>query len=428
MPTRATGQSVLHSMKLLLKIIVCNQLFIKTLRPILTYLLFLLILLPPIVHSIETSITEQSITAQPTSEQSITAQVTEQNITTETQIILEVFVRDGCPHCAAAKRFLPDFARQRPNLKIILRPVDKETNARDALIQHSRNADIWPPGVPTFVIQNKVLAGFDTAETSGPKLAKLVDGISINSETIESSLLGTLSVDHLGLPAFTLALGLLDGFNPCAMWVLLFLLSLLVHLNNRKRMALIAGTFVLVSGAVYYAFMAAWLNLFLLVGLSTFLRLTLACLALTIGAINVKDFFSKNHDFSLSIPDSAKPGLYARMRTIMNAKSLLPALIGVAALAVAVNFIELLCTAGLPAIYTAVLTQQQLSPSAHYAYLGLYILGYMADDAMMVSIAVFALSSRKLSIESGRWLKLLSGTVMIAIGIIMMLHPEWLMG
>ena len=119
------------------------------------------------------------------------------------------------------------------------------------------------------------------------------------------------------LPLFTLALGLLDGFNPCAMWVLLFLLSLLVRLQDRRRMAMVAGTFVLASGAVYYAFMAAWLNVFLLVGMTAALRVGLAVLAMLIGLINVKDFFAFRRGVSLSIPASAKPGIYARARAIL---------------------------------------------------------------------------------------------------------------
>lgn len=185
------------------------------------------------------------------------------------------------------------------------------------------------------------------------------------------------------------------------MWVLLLLLSLLVRLHDRKRMALVAGTFVLVSGAVYYAFMAAWLNVFLVVGMSKPLRWTLAVMALAIGIINVKDFFVRERRFSLSIPDSAKPGLYTRVRRVLGAETLPTSLIAVAVLATVVNFVELLCTAGFPAIYTAVLAQQNLSPSAHYAYLGLYILGYMADDTLMVTAAVIALGSRKLAPAAG---------------------------
>ena len=343
------------------------------------------------------------------------------------QNVLEVFVRDGCPHCAEAKEFLTTLASERPELRIVLRAVDHDAIARNDLMRYSQSAGIWPPGVPTFVFNDQVLVGFESAERTGPELAALIDRRSAPSGNVETGLFGTLSVSRLGLPLFTLALGLLDGFNPCAMWVLLFLLSLLVHLHDRKRMALVAGTFVLVSGVVYYAFMAAWLNVFLLVGISTFLRWALGGVALAIGAVNIKDSLSPERGFSLSIPASAKPGLHARMRAVLGANTLLPSLTGVAALAVVVNFVELLCTAGLPAIYTAVLTQQGLSPLAHYAYLALYTLGYIADDTVMVAMAVVALSSHKLSERAGRWLKLLSGAVMLALGGAMILRPEWLL-
>lgn len=342
--------------------------------------------------------------------------------------VLEVFVRDGCPHCARAKEFLLKFGSERPWLQIMYYSVDHDQIALNGLTRYSQEAGIWPPGVPTFVMNGKVLAGFDNAENSGPLLINLVEQASLSPQQteIESKLFGTLSVARLGLPLFTLTIGLLDGFNPCAMWVLLFLLSLLVHQRNRKRMALIAGTFVLVSGGVYYAFMAAWLNIFQMIGITTALYWALGGAALIIGGINVKDFFIWQRGFSLSIPDSAKPALYVRMRAVLAADRLWPTLTAVAFLAVMVNFIELLCTAGFPAIYTAILTQHALNPAVYYAYLGLYILGYIADDSLMVAIAVFALSNHKLTESTGRWLKLLSGVVMLALGFIMILHPEWL--
>jgi hypothetical protein len=341
--------------------------------------------------------------------------------------VLEVFVREGCLHCADAKVFLVRLASERPALQIVFRPVDQDPQARDDLMARSREAGVWPPGVPTFIVNGQVMVGFDDAEHAGRELVALIDGGLAPKGQVESALFGTLSASQLGLPLFTLALGLLDGFNPCAMWVLLFLLSLLVRLRDRTRMALVAGTFVLVSGAVYYAFMAAWLNVFLAVGLSNAVRWTLGAVALLIGAVNVKDFIAWGRGPSLSIPDSAKPGLYARMRRVMHAPALPASLLAVAVLAVVVNFVELLCTAGFPAIYTAVLAQQQLSSAAHYAYLGLYILGYMADDSLMVAVAVIALGSGKLTERAGRWLKFLSGGVMLALGAIMLLRPEWLL-
>ena len=341
--------------------------------------------------------------------------------------VLVVFVREGCPYCAKAKRFLDTASSERPSLRVVYLSVDRDPSAAEELARIFREANTWPPGVPTFVFRGQALVGFEDAEHTGPVLLAMIDEAAPPSaREVRTGLFGTLSAARLGLPIFTLALGLLDGFNPCAMWVLLFLLSLLVRLQDRRRMALVAGTFVLVSGLIYYAFMAAWLNVFLAVGMTAALRWTLGGVAIVIGALNVKDFFAWGRGVSFSIPASAKPGLYARARGVLNASALPTSLVAVATLAVVVNVVELLCTAGLPALYTAVLAQQNLGAAAHYAYLGLYIVGYIFDDSLMVGMAVIALSSRKLTEHAGRSLKLLSGAVMLSLGVVLILRPEWL--
>lgn len=350
---------------------------------------------------------------------------------TSTPDELHVFVREGCPHCASAKEFLaalgPEDLR---GVRVVLRDVSQDEQARSDLERLSKAVGAWPPGVPTFLFKGTVLVGFDDSEHTGRALLQLIqqDGARpAVRDQVETQLFGPLNVNRLGMPLFTLALGLLDGFNPCATWVLLFLLSLLVRLRDRRRMAVVAGTFVLASGAVYYAFMAAWLNFFVVLGLSSTLRVVLGTVALLIGLLNVKDFFAFGRGPSFSIPDSAKPGLYERMRRVMAAPTLGLSLVSVVTLAVLVNFVELLCTAGFPAIYTAVLTQHEPTAAGRYAYLGLYILGYMADDALMVGLAVSALSRRKLSERAGRVLKLLAGSVMLLLGLVLLLRPGWLM-
>lgn len=353
------------------------------------------------------------------------------------EAVLEVYVRQGCPHCASAKAYLARAQVMHPNVRVVYRAVDEDKAARDDLLRVSESGGFWPPGVPTFVYRGQVLVGFESDERSGPLLEALLLGqfhpppqapaASPQAPSgPESMMTGLPSVQDWGLPLFTLAMGLLDGFNPCAMWVLLFLLSLLVRLQDRRRMAMIAGTFVLVSGLVYYAFMAAWLNVFLAVGLSGPVRIGLAVLALMIAAVNLKDGLWGIGQVSLSIPATAKPGVYARMRQVMQAPSMSLAMVAVAGLALAVNFVELLCTAGLPAMYTAVLTQQQLGAGEHYGYLALYILGYIADDSLMVGTAALALSHSKLSEVAGRRLKLISGVVMLILGCVMLFRPEWL--
>jgi hypothetical protein len=288
-------------------------------------------------------------------------------------------------------------------------------------------------GVPAFLIGTELIVGFLSDDTTGAEIRARLNQNAQSAapppavESIRTTWFGELQVRNLGLPLFTIVIGLLDGFNPCAMWVLLFLLSLLVNLRDRRKMALIAGTFVAVSGLVYFAFMAAWLTMFLLIGLSRAVQIGLGGTALLVGAVNVKDFFALHRGISLSIPESAKPGLYARIRRILQADNLAGALTGIVILAGLVNLIELLCTAGFPALYTQILTLQQLPTWEYYGYLGLYNLAYIFDDSLMVTIAVATLSRRKLQERAGRWLKLTSGLVMAGLGAVLLLQPKWLM-
>jgi hypothetical protein len=238
------------------------------------------------------------------------------------------------------------------------------------------------------------------------------------TETFEVTLFGrTLTLEDVGLPAFTLAMGLLDGLNPCSMWVLLLMISLLAPLNDRRRMFAIAGTFVLIQGIAYFLFMTAWLNLFLFIGLSRASQLAIAAIAIAVGLINLKDFFAFGRGVSLSIPEKAKPGIYNRMRAILHAESLPAAIVGAIILAWLVQIVEFLCTSGFPALFTRILTLREMDAVSYYGYLLLYISAYMLDDLVILTIGVVLLSRHRLQEREGRWLKLISGLVMVGLGI-----------
>jgi thiol-disulfide isomerase/thioredoxin len=334
---------------------------------------------------------------------------------------VEFFTRPGCPHCAEAARFLDDLAREQPGLRIVARDVaaDPEALARLRALAAARGRTAL--GVPAFAVGGGLIVGFAGRETTGAEIRRLLGRAPpAATDAVTIPLLGPRTVRDLGLPAFTVALGLLDGFNPCAMWVLTFVLSLLVNLHDRRKMLAIGGTFVVVSGLVYFAFMAAWLNVFYVLGHSRLVEGLLGAVALAIGALNVKDFAALGRGPSLEIPAAARPGIYARARRIVYAEELVPALAGAAALAALVNLVELLCTAGLPALYTHVLARQALPAWQHYAYLGLYNAAYMLDDGLVLAAAVVTLERLKLGESGGRWLKLLSGLVMFGLGALLL--------
>jgi glutaredoxin len=360
---------------------------------------------------------------------------------------IEVFTRAGCPRCAAAERFLQTLHREQPALHVVVRQIDRDPAALRRLGELAAQKEIAVIGVPAFHVRDELIVGFVSDESTGARIRALVEGTapvlpqaggactpdatgscdgSEDVERIALPFFGSFTVSDIGLPFFTIVMGLLDGFNPCAMWVLLFLLSLLVNVRDRAKMLLIAGTFVVASGVVYFAFMAAWLNIFILVGFSASVRVVIGVVAAVVGLVNVKDFFAWGRGFSFSIPDPAKPGIYARARRILRAENLAGALTGVIVLAVLVNTVELLCTAGFPAVYTHILTQRELPRWAYYGYLALYNVAYMLDDSIMVLTAVITLGHFKLQERGGRWLKLVSGVVLLALGLALLIRPEWL--
>jgi hypothetical protein len=221
----------------------------------------------------------------------------------------------------------------------------------------------------------------------------------------------------------TLVFAALDAFNPCAFFVLLFLLSLMVHARSRARMALVGGVFVLVSGLLYFGFMAAWLTLFLIVGYLPLVTAGAGLVAVVLGLVNIKDFVWLNRGVTLSIPERAKPGLYQRMGNLVGVANLPAMLAATVALALAANTYELLCTAGFPMVFTRVLTLAELSTPAYYGYLAFYNSVYVLPMLAIVVVFVVTLGARKLKEDEARILKLLSGLMMLGLGLVLLLAP-----
>ncbi|MFO0933269.1 MAG: NrdH-redoxin [Planctomycetota bacterium] len=381
---------------------------------------------------------------------------------------VEAFVQPGCRHCEAARAWLDAERGRRPALTVVVHDVSRHRGALARLKAVAARAGVAAAATPALLVRGTLVVGWRDG-TSPARVAALLDAppraapaagaadgdrcpvdldeepaapvpgaaapeapcataapASAADETVDLPIVGAVSARDVGLPLFTVALGLVDGFNPCAMWVLLFLLSLLVNLRSRAKMFAIAGTFVVASGVCYFAFMAAWLTFFDLVGQARLVQVVLGAVACFVAAVHVKDFFAFHRGLTLSIPEGRKAGLYARVTAILRANRLGGAMAGVVVLAFLVNTVELLCTAGLPAVYTSVLVAYDLERWQHYAYLALYQVFYMLDDAIMLAVAIVTLSKRRLQERGGRWLKLVSGVVVAALGLLLLFRPSWL--
>ena len=347
----------------------------------------------------------------------------------------------GCPHCAHEKEFLDAIRKRYPQTIIESYEVwQNPANAR-FFAKMTQSAGIKSTGVPVTFIDRRVFVGFSEREKMEMDRAilnclektcidpadRLTQSIEQNIEdTIEVPFLGVIDQSKASLPMITVILGGLDSFNPCAFFVLLFLLSLLVHARSRARMIIIGGTFVLFSGVIYFLFMAAWLNLFMLAGNLSAITLAAGLVGITVAVLNIKDFFFFKKGLSLSIPEHAKPKLFERMRNLLKSTSLLSMLFGTIVLALAANSYELLCTAGFPMIFTRILTLHSLSPITYYLYLALYNIIYTIPLAIVVVAFTLTLGVRKLTEWQGRKLKLLSGLMMLFLGTVLLMKPALL--
>lgn len=347
------------------------------------------------------------------------------------QLNLYFFWSLRCPHCLDAKPVVERIAGERHWIRLHSLEVSQNRENLLRYVQMARELGQEARSVPAFLYCGKMEVGFDG---SGERLTAGLEACyrQLRGEEVDAApeagitlpLLGEVRGGETSLLLVTAVIAALDAFNPCAFFVLLFLLSLLVNTRSRRRMLFIGGVFVFFSGLVYFLFMAAWLNLFLLSGMQGILTLAAGVVAVVMAAINIKDFFFPGVGVSLSIPEEKKPGLFQRMRALLQSSSLAALTLGTVALALAANSYELLCTSGLPMVYTRILTLEGLPTLDYYLYLLLYNVIYVIPLLLIVLLFTATLGRRKLRAEEGRLLKLLSGLMMLALGGGLLFAPE----
>jgi hypothetical protein len=356
------------------------------------------------------------------------------------EIHLYFFWTKQCPHCQAALPFAQELPARLPWLRLHSHELSDPANVK---LYISMAAQFSQAGnsVPAFLFCGQMPVGFNTAADTGQFLEQQLRGChakqlvpasdasqpaAIVLPSLQVPGLGELDASAYSLPVYTLIIAGLDAFNPCAFFVLMFLLSLLVHARSRARMLLIGGVFVFFSGLIYFLFMAAWLNVFLWIGQVKLVTFVAGLLAVFIALVNIKDFFRLHRGISLSIPESAKPGLFQRMRGLLSADHFGALLLGTVTLAIAANAYELLCTSGFPMVYTRMLTLARLSTQEYYLYLLFYNVIYVIPLLLIVLLFTWTLGTRKLQEAEGRLLKLISGLMMLGLGLLLLFAPQLL--
>jgi len=369
------------------------------------------------------------------------------NDTKETKVIMDFFYGDGCPHCAALEPVLKQLEEKYPQLEINYYETWHNKKNAELFVNLSKACGTNVQGVPTVFIGEDVIVGFNEKKTPKQLEQKITDCLlngcidpihklscehptethsRLTNTTVDLPFIGEVDTKTLSLPIFTFLIALLDGFNPCAMWVLTFLLTLIIYAKSRKKIILIGGIFVITSGLIYFLFMTAWLNLFLLIGYVDIMRIIIALIAVIAGLINIKDFFWFKKGISFTIPDKHKPKLFKRIRSLVKEEATTALVFGTIFLAVFANMIELLCTAGFPAIFTKILTMQDYPSITYYSYIALYNLVYVIPLATIVGIFAVTMGKRKFTDKQGKILKIIGGIFMLLLGLILLIKPSLL--
>jgi hypothetical protein len=381
---------------------------------------------------------------------------------------LYLFWAESGPHCGEEIEFLKRVEAEEPRLRVRYLEVTRDRAAQRAFVATVERIALKEPAVPLTLVGDFVMVGYESDATSGAELRRRIGeclarpcadlvapllradagndaqsappptagappagghaGVErVVPPTIKLPLIGEIRTADVSLPVLTLALGALDGFNPCAMWVLVFLIGLLVGMEDRLRMWTLGTAFLAGSALVYFLFMAAWLNFLLFVGAVVWVRAAVALVALGGGFYYLREYWrNAGAVCEITAPESRRR-IFERLRGLAAEKRFWLALAGVLALAFAVNLIELFCSAGIPAVYTQVLALSELPAWQYYAYLALYILVFMLDDLIVYVVAMKTLQVAGLTTRYVRFSHLAGGVVLLAIGALLLLRPEWLM-
>lgn len=361
-------------------------------------------------------------------------------VSAESELVLHFFTADNCPACAAIHPLVEEIDRSYPETELLEYQVWRNRPNMQLLLSLVEARD-EPLGTPALFIGDHYWIGFSEANTNeieavirhclesrcpDPLAAPSGQGSAIDKEKKEPVAIpffGTVDAKEASLPVLTLTLGLLDSINPCAFFVLLFLLGLLVHSHSRSRMLIIGGIFVFFSGLIYFLFMTAWLNIFLLVGGVQIVTVLAGLVALTVATLNIKDFFLFKHGISLSMSEGQRGRLTQKIRSLVYASKFPAMVFGTIVLSIAANSYELLCTAGFPMVFTRVLTLHELPTTTYYLYLAAYNVVYVLPLLAIVIVFSLTLGAHKLSEWQGRELKLASGMMMLVLGLVLLVNP-----
>jgi len=367
-------------------------------------------------------------------------------------VVIHLFYSEECPHCHREREWLKTFSAKYPNAKI--KYYEREDYSelvsvvRNSLSVHNSYVPLTVIGSDYFIgynedIQKQIEEAFkaysehenycdivslleEGQSTKGCKTKN--NGIYNLSSYRVLPIIGEVNTREVSLPLVAIVIGFVDGFNPCAMWVLIFLITMMLDMKNRKKMWILGLTFLISSAFIYLLFMVSWLGISGAL-LSTWFRYGIGIIAIAGSIYNLRKFWlSRKKAIGCEVTSKEKKTkIIARIEKVVKEKNYFLAIIGMIVLAFSVNVVELACSAGLPLLFTQILTLNQLSGMENIIYMGIYIFFFLLDDIIIFIIAMTTLKVTGISNKYTKYSSLIGGIIMLLIGILLIVKPGWIM-
>ena len=359
-------------------------------------------------------------------------------------VTIYFFYSSACPHCKKENKYLDTLLEERKDIVIKRYEVTSSSTNSKYLINVKERLGVTSEGVPFTVIGDHYYQGF--SDGIGTKIKRTTYdylGIDIDENyfkdddnnkkketekdnSFELPLLGKVDAKKISIPLVAVVLGLIDGFNPCAMWVLLFLISMLLNMKDRKKMWILGFTFLFTSAFIYFL---AMLGISIVVGMDKipWIRLLIAVVAIVGGLLNLRSYINTPKDGCQVVDEKKRKKYLTKIKAFTSEANLALALVGVIGLAASVNLVELACSAGFPTIFVEILTINNITNVMKILYILLYIVFFLLDDMVVFIVAMTSLKVTGITTKYNRLSHLVGGILMILIGILLVFKPEWIM-
>jgi len=370
---------------------------------------------------------------------------------------VHAFVRDDCGHCVDMKTFFSELESVRSDFTVIYYDIDEPENRQ--LFDEIAQLESLTIATPITLVGSRIVQGFDTPDTTGERMIALIEQtteennrtpqeylamggsgsveISEGTCTEESCVIedepffvtipfyGKVDVKKYSLPVMALVLGFIDGFNPCAMWVLVTFLIVLLQIGDRKKMLQIAGLFILAEAVMYYLILNVWFTAWDFIGLDRIVTPIIGFIAIGGGIFFLYEWWTSDGTCKVTNFEQRKK-IQGKIRAIAEKPMTLAVAAGVVALAFSVNIIEFACSIGIPQAFTKIIELNNLSFLESQFLMFLYILMYMVDDFIVFGLALWGAKHLALTTKYAKWCNFIGGILMIILGLLLVIAPDLL--